>query len=731
MSRLAGIWLALSAFVVLLAACAGPNLLEPKTPGLLERLANKDLSPPASPRSSKPRVEYASGSTRRNISQRYPGDPNVAPSQLKFSGAQKSKNGYELNFSNAELSELAKVILRDTLELPYVFDPRVSGRVTLSTGRAVPRNELLLILESVLAMNRASMIKEGKLYRIMPANEARLVGSSAVDYMTELKQVGPGYGISVFPLRYVSSQSMLKTLGSFTAKKGVLRANVHENMLIVRGTARERQALLEVAAMFDVDWMRGQSAAIFVLQNISPGEVIPELTKIFQTRQGRGKGLVRFQVIDRLNAILVLSQKADLLDRVEIWIKRLDRTGSEAGGYYVYRVEYGKAKDLAALLSQAFSGGGGFIRSAEETTVAPDRSVSEVSSNASEGSNASGAEAAASADITSTASLGSRSGGSGSAGVRIIPDVVNNKLLIKASARDYRQIINILKRIDKAPLQVLINATLAEVTLNDKLKYGVQVFLEQDGGSVGALGFTNSLSSIGIAPSVPGLNFIIGSTVSPKVILDALASETAVKVVSSPSIVVIHNKTATLQVGDEVPIATRSATSVTDPEAPVVNEIQFRDTGVILKVTPRVNSNGLVTMEIEQEISAVSSTTAIGASGSLTPTISQRRISTTIAVQSGQMVVLGGLISEQTDNEKSRVPLLRKVPYLGNIIGETSRTKTRTELIVFIQPVVIRNSKDASEVAQALRAGLQSMAPPPLPKGDLPVNGKRGGSYKR
>ena len=245
--------------------------------------------------------------------------------------------------------------------------------------------------------------------------------------------------------------------------------------------------------------------------------------------------------------------------------------------------------------------------------------------------------------------------------VRIIADKVNNKLLIRAPARVYRKILSVLYRIDRAPLQVLINATLAEVTLTDDLQYGVQFYLQ---GKAGTFGFSTG-DAVKIEPSAPGLNFMFGSRGTPKVIIDALATQTAVRVVSSPTVVVLHNQAATLQVGDEVPIATRQVSSVTNPEAPLVNEIQFRDTGVILKVTPRINSNGLVTMDVQQEISSVVNAASAGDAGTLTPTISQRRISSMIAVQDGQMVVLGGLISEQSDKQKSRVPVIDRIPDPG------------------------------------------------------------------
>jgi len=708
-----------------LAACSAPAavpLLEP--PDMIDQLSNADLSANAGRPTRQQRPE---GPNVDGYAEKYPGTDTVAKPRQPSHGVTQGRDGFELNFNDAELSDLAKVILKDTLGIPYAYDPAVQGRVTLSTGGAVSREELLSILESTLAMYHGSLIVEGSLYRIVPMTEGNLKAVSSFDYARERESVGPGFGVTIMPLKFVSSTTMLRMLESVSARQDGLGVSVDKNLLIIRGTGRERESLLQLASSFDVDWMRGQSAGIYVLKNAAPDDVIKELQQVFQT-DGQGKGLVLFQPIARLNAILVVTQKAKFLDETEAWVARLDRSGGEGEDFYVYRVENGRAKDLAALLMEAFTGSnGGGGRQAEETQVAPTEIATSMSSQSRGSSNGFGGEREAQASSDKRAggnaiaspttsslaadTMGMSGGGGGQlrgAGVRVTPDERNNKLLIKASGADLRRILSILRRIDQPPLQVLINATLAEVTLNDNLKYGVQFFLQKNGGKSGGLGFTNG-SQIEISPSAPGLNFIVGNIASnPRVVLDALATETAVRVVSSPSVVVLHNQTATLQVGDEVPITTRQATSVINPDSPVVNEITFKNTGVILKVTPRINSNGLVTMEIEQEISAVTGATS---TETLTPTISQRRIASTIAVQSGQMVVLGGLISEQVDREKKRVPVVSKIPYLGDLIGNTTNGRSRAELVVFLRPTVIHDPQDASNAAEAVRSGMQSLAP--------------------
>lgn len=703
------------------ASCANNNTSLTQSPGLFSRLTKANFSAPKRDRTSDNTFSTERRKTGAQF-EKYRGQQKPPIRQFSFQGAKKEGEGYSLNFDNADLSEISKVILWDTLQIPYLFDPRVKGKVTLATGKAISKEDLLFTYETILQMNNAAMVKEGKLFRIVPAALAQSSKSLNVDYASENRSIGPGYGVTIFPLKYVSTDVMRNILSSLTNKQNGVKASIAGNILFIRGPGRERKTLVELALSFDVDWMKGQSAGIYVLENTSPDDVIPELRGVFKTKNGRGKGIVRFQAIKRLNAILVLTENPEFLDKVETWVKRLDRTNGAAENLFVYRVENGKAKELTDILNQMFTGASQSSTADRGRQVAPDQPISQLASqsNQNSGSTLSGqqdnqpaVQAASNTDL-STSSSSSLSSGGGGGEIKIIADEVNNKILIKASNRDYKRILKVIKRIDKAPVQVLINATLAEVTLNDQLKYGVQFFLQKGNGSKGAVSFSTGNALQVAANQFPGLNFVFGSITQPKVVLDALASQTNVKVVSSPSVVVLHNQVASLQVGDEVPIATRQSTSVTDTQAPIVNEIRFRKTGVILKVTPRVSSNGLVTMEIDQEISSVNNVTAIGdaGAGSLTPTISQRRISSTIAVNSGQMVVLGGLISERDNNLESGIPGVRKIPVIGKVVGaNNNRGKARTELVIFLQPTVIRNAQDAANIAENVRASLSRFAP--------------------
>ena len=646
----------------------------------------------------------------------YRGQDNIQGVRAEEGAPNGTSSGYRVNFNDAELAEVVRVVLLDTLKIGYQLDPNVKGRVTLASPQPLSRAELLLLLESVLQMNRAVMIAQGKRYKIVPAATVRAGSSAKISYAAERQQLGPGYGISVLALQHVSATEMIRLLSSFVTQPGALRAEAKRNLLLIRGTASERANLMNVAGSFDVDWLRGQSAGIYRLLYATPDEMITELSKVFRAQQDQAGGdIIRFEPVKRLNAVLVLTKQRKMLDEAATWIKRLDKTSPLADSLYVYRVEHAKATQLADLLNKMFSGE---TASAAQSEIAPQDQAATISTTTATGSNittgsVSGGQAVApgaerdAREGLSDGSVRNRKNGA----VHVVADERQNRLLIKASLRDYKKIVNILARLDRPAAQVLIKATLAEVQLNKNLRYGVQAFLQETKNAPnGVLGFSNG-PSLTIQPSLPGLNFIVGLPTTPKIILDALSNQTSVRLVSSPSLVVVNSGTAVLQVGEDVPIATRQAVSVTDPAAPIVNSIVFRKTGVILKVTPRINSNGLVTMDIEQEISAVASTNTTGQTGTLTPTISQRRIVSTISVYSGQMVVLGGLVSERTSKFANRVPILERVPVVGDAVGKTDDAGKRTELVVFIQPQVIRDAADATRIADELRERLGSLAP--------------------
>jgi general secretion pathway protein D len=652
-----------------------------------------------------------------------------------------SGNGFDLNFENTPVATVAKVMLGDILGTGYTIDPRVQGTVSLVSVKPVPKSDIVFVLENALRLSGVVLVRDTAGYRLTPVGDA--VGSGRVD--TAASSPEPGYGVSVVPLQYVSAQTVLKLMDSFATKAGMVRADAARNILLIQGSGAERRTAVDTALSFDVDWMRGQSVGIYPISNSGPEPIIAELEKIMDSGEsGLSQNVVKFQAVGRLNAILVVSRKPALLRTAATWIRRLDNADTARTSVHVYHVKYGEARQIARVLTEMFIGGSSSASldtasnqiapgSGTSSTSSADRlslnnsnsSSSSSSSNgfgsrSSSGSGTSGFGALQSAGAPPSGSAPSDTASAGTGGkpvlqgVRITADTVNNTLLIYADQENYRIVESTLQQVDQPQMQVAIDATIAEVTLTDELSYGVQFYLTNHLGSafntqatsapVSAAAATaaGTVASTFINSAFPGFNFLVGSQSQPSAILDALHTVTSVKVLSNPSLVVVNNQVATLQVGDVVPVSTGSATVLTTSNT-VVNTIDYRNTGIILRVSPRINVNGNVSLDVEQEISNVSTATAT----SLTPTVSERKVKSSISVATGQTVLLAGLISEQQNKTRSGIPLLDQIPGLGDGFSNQDNKKTRTELIIFIRPQIIRNGTDAHFVAEELRSKLR------------------------
>jgi len=648
--------------------------------------------------------------------------------------------GYDLNFENAPVTTVAKVVLGDIMGAGYTIDPRVQGTITLASGRPVPKSDVLYVLESALRMSNVALLHDREGYRLVPASDA--LGDGVLE-TAEATQ--PGFGVTVIPLRYVSAQAVLKLLDGFGVKPNAVRVDNARNLLLIQGSGTDRRAAVETVLSFDGDWMRGQSVGVFPLQNSTPEPVISEIEKIMDAGQGGlTQNMVKFQAISRLNAILVVSRKPAYLKTAATWINRLDSADMEGANLKVYRLRYGNAKQIASLLSQMLLGQTAESLNSAESQLAPGSRVSITSSGgplaALSALPPSPASASASAQVVPQGSPGGAGAGARPAGggilqrgagaetganqpggpfagagghageailanLRITPDVTDNSILVYGNQEAQRIVAQTLRQIDRPPVQVAIEATIAEVTLNDTLSYGVQYFLGSQNiglpADKGSLLSTTSLGSTVLSQVVPGFNFLVGSQNMPNIVLSALDNVTSTKILSNPSLVVLNNQAATLQVGDQVPISTGSATVLTANNT-VVNTIDYRNTGIILQVVPRVSANGTVVLDVSQEDSAVSPTST----NSLTPTITNRSIKSSIAVPNGQTVLLAGLIKDEVDRTRQGIPGLDQIPRIGDLFATQSGTKVRTELIIFIRPVVIRDPVDAHRIAEEMRSKL-------------------------
>jgi general secretion pathway protein D len=703
---------------------------DPRAQDIADKIRSMDLSPRQTTETG------SSGINQQNASRPaiYLADGTRPRGAALIDRDDTGASGYDLNFENAPVATVAKVILGDVLGVGYTIDPRVQGTVTLASVRPVPKADALYVLENALRMSGVALVRDRSGYRLLPAPES---GPGGIDRTASAEA---GQGISVVPLRYVSAQNVFKLLDAFGVRANTVRPDVARNTLVIQGSGSDRAAAIDTILSFDADWMRGQSVGIFPVRNSSPEPLISEIEKIMDSGEGgMSQSVIKFQSIGRLNSILVVSQKPEYLKRAQTWIARLDKSDTEGVNLKAYPLRYGNSKQIVVLLNEMLTGHGpaGGLDSAS-SQISPGAGISVSSSGTNPIAALSGMPTAASGAVPPAASatttlnvraapgaatatagqdtpggiLGAGPRSSGNAilqNIRITADVTNNAVLVYANQESQRIVEQTIRQIDRPQRQIAIEATIAEVTLNETVNYGVQFFLASrdvglklDTGSV-----LSTVGSAVLSRAVPGFNFLIGSEATPRVILDALQGVTDVKVLSNPSLVVLDNQAATLQVGDQVPFSTGTATVLTANNT-VVNTIDYRNTGIILRVLPRANANGNVVLDIEQEISNIAAGSSAASGPNLTPTISQRRVKSSISVVSGQTVLLAGLISETDNKAKQGLPFLSQIPGLPDTFLHENRTRSRTELILFIRPTVIKDALDAHVIAEEMRTKMNA-----------------------
>ncbi|MEQ9314788.1 MAG: type II secretion system secretin GspD, partial [Henriciella sp.] len=581
-----------------------------------------------------------------------------------------------LNLVNVDANTAIQQILGQILEVNYVIEAQINGLITIQTARPVNEATAVRLLSSALTAQGATLIAEEGFYRVVPSGRTSVAS-------------GDG-SVRIVPLSYVSAASMAQLFANSSTSGVTVDVDQARNMLIMRGDSRSLSGMIDMVNMFDVNWMDGMSFSSTPVQYTSATQIVEDLESIFATDAvGALSGVVRFIPIERLNTVLTVSPQPEYLADAKAWITRLDRSGGQAAQrFYVIPIQNRAATEIAGILRDTLTGQGSSSSASDNNLGLRPGEVPLVESSG--GMN--GLE-----DLPASGSSGSTTPGE----LRMFADDANNALVVLATPEQFGLVEGAVSRLDITPNQVVLEATIAEVTLTDDLSYGLTWFFQSGDFDVAF----SDVSSGAVAQQFPGFS-VLFSGQDGRAALSAVSGVTDVKILSAPSLMVLDNRTATLQVGDQVPIVTQSAVSVTNPDAPIVNSVSLRDTGIILNVTPRVNDGGLVILDIDQEVSDVVATQS---SGIDSPTIQQRRISTSVAVNDGSSIALGGLIRERISDTKSKVPLLGDLPLLGAAFSTTNQATTRTELLVLITPRVIKNAEDAILVTDDLRSRMKSI----------------------
>jgi len=652
-----------------------------------------------------------------------------------------------LNFEGADIRDVVRNIIGDIMGESYTIDPNVGGTVTIRTTSGIPRSALPATMEMLLRMNGATMTKEAGVWKILPA-AAAVRGNLTPQLGSSSRALLPGYSVLVVPLHYVGVRQMATLLEPFVKDQTTVRVDDVRNLLILSGTELELKHLLDAIDMFDINWMTGMSVGVFTLESADVKTVVAELDKAFGAPDKSPlSGILRIIPIERMNALLIITPQPEYLAEAKKWIERLDKAGNDSTGirFFIYRVQNGRAERIAPLLQQAFTGrvtqqqqGPGPPQLAPSTPAGTIVSAPSFQPTSPTGTPQSGYGTTPtpfqSQALAQTPGQGQGQGqgptGAGGAqgpgsgvirNVQVVADKDNNMILIVATPAEYAVIEAALKKLDVPQRQVSIEVTIAEVALTDELQTGLEWLFRgaspsgrgSGGNFTTSTPFNPAVAAAAVAGATPvglavsaGFNYLINNTNFPggvQAALHLLDTYGSTKVISNPYLAALDNQKATIKVGDSIPIASNSTVGGTTNV--ITTTSQYIDTGVLLQVTPHINAGGLVTMEVDAEVS----TPGVASSPDLAPPINTRSVQTLLAVPSGQTMVMGGLIIENKQTNSEGLPLISRIPVLGGLFGTQTLTNDRTELILFITPHVVASEEDVSRIIDDMRRKMERL----------------------
>src|SRR5437773_1792445 len=690
-----------------------------------------------------------------------------APDEPAGEGPLGEEEAMVLNFERADIREVIHS-LATALGISYTIDPRIEGQVTIRTAGKIAREDLWPLLNQILRNNGIAAVKVGDVYQILPVAEAKtraiIPRSRAAKASLTEKDA---FAIEIVPVRHVSADEMVNILQPFVTPGGDVRSYPRANLLVMTDLQSNIDRLRELVTTFDSDVFHNLKTRVFKVQHGDPDELANEILGLLApygvTPTGEGEGGVYIVPLTRLNSLVAVAFDKTMFDEIERWLRLLDIPPEEGAGRqtFVYNVENAKAEDLAGVLNELFGGGGGAGGAGGlggRPGAAP-AGVGLFGAGGVSGGRAGVGGGGLGGGGRGAAGVGGGPGGPGAAGagagargitipgragappgapgqpqgpqpifkeeVRIVADPVTNSLVVLATKRDYQLIADVLKKIDVVPRQVLLEVTIAEITLNKDLSFGVEWALAQ-GKLNQTLAQDNSNTSLfrtgpqglpvgglingtsRVPPVPPGGAFaVISDREHFNIFINALQQRTNVKMLSAPHIMAADNREAHILVGSSIPILT-STQSSTIAVSNIVNSVQYRDTGNILTILPQVNSKGLVNMQIRQEVSAVAQGQAsFGNTNS--PAFTTREAETTVVVQDGETVVIGGIITDTIEHDRSGIPYLMDIPVLGWAFRVNSDTTQRMELLVLISPYVVRSREEAREVTDEFANRLQGL----------------------
>jgi general secretion pathway protein D len=620
----------------------------------------------------------------------------------KKEGISVGKKGIILNYDQAPITQVIEMIGK-YLGINYIIDPTVKGTVNLHTYRAISKQELWPVFLKILRINHIGVIESDGLYEIYPLKD-----SQAYDISIEAgKEVGKGREdlpvIQIIPLMHIMADDVSKVLVNFTTPTGKVVAYPEDNLLVIVDQRWNIRRLMEFIRLFDVSQFSNLTLRMYEIHNVPVSDLTKELEGILKQYGVEDKKIpdisIRLISLERLNALFVISGNKELLEKTEALIQMLDITAAEdvEAKIYVYPVSHADAENLAELLQEILS---------EEDEEKEEKRVKEgkkINIATEELASAAGKTERLSRPVKKKEVIKGKiyeelgAIGNLKKEIKLIPDTKRNYIIINAIPADYLTIQRLLQQLDIIPRQALIEVMIADITLTDELKLGLEW------QSIGGLGSGSSLGTVtagwgtGLATGIPGtgLSYAIAKTGELSATLRAMAAEDRVNVLSAPSIMTSDNEEASIEISQEIPyLSSTSAVTTVEGGLTQTSTIQYRDTGIILTVKPQISGRGQLKMEISQEVSEK------GADGVMdSPIFIKRAANTIVHVYDNQTIAIGGLMRQSKVLANKGVPYLNRLPLIGWLFGYYGEKIEKTELIILITARVIDSLEDIDIVS--------------------------------
>lgn len=607
----------------------------------------------------------------------YPGFSEEVPAPV----VSEEVDVVEFNYEQADL-RLVLEELADALDITILIDPSIDNRVSIRTSEERPLQENDIWPLMRLLTRDAGIVLErvGDVY-----NARRLPSNLPADIVTP-DTLGDGTAAriaQVTPLTYVSSAAVIQAIAPMLEPDGAISQLGSSNLLVISGSEFQLQRVNQLLMLIDADPFANQGMHLYQLSNANAVEVAAELAEILLLIEGPNPA---YQVrgIERINSILVTAPASRGFDEVSRWVQILDADSQQqVEQLFMYRVKHLAALELAETLSTVFEEEDEPVIGLAGVTDGFGRGPQFGVTGEADESQSGASQELASQPGTMPTAFGLNAAVSANLSVKIVADETTNSLLIRSSARDYRQLLTTISQLDVVPLQVMVNAVIAQITLTEDTRFGVDWSRIANDAVLDPI---STRTNTDFSPNLGGLMFTKGfldGSARVEATLEAIAVDNDVRLLARPSLTVSNNQEGEIQIGAEVPV--EAGESISAGGLSTTN-IQYRPTGIELYITPQINDDGIVNLTIRQVLSSVDSSAA-GVNNN--PVFNNQEISTTVVVRNGENIVLGGLI--QTDNEQlnTGVPGLNRLPVVGNLFSYQRDSIERRELFIVLRPEII------------------------------------------